>query len=83
MASMIWSAVTVSPFDKCPVNPCWRFLDLREDAAADDANAAPRVLLREAVAQILVEAAQNLVAPIDQHRLRAEPCKMPANSTAM
>ena len=49
-----------------------RFLDPREDLAGDDADAARRHRRRQPVAQILVEAAQNFIAAIDQRHVGAE-----------
>jgi hypothetical protein len=50
-------------------------VDACEDVPGDDTNAALRVELGEAVAQILVEAAQDLIAAIDEGRLGAEICE--------
>ena len=55
-----------------PDEPGAGLLEVREDVPGDDADALLDVGLGETVAQILVEAAQDLVAAIDDRRLDAE-----------
>ena len=72
MANMICSAVSDVPFDEMPDEPGAGLLEAREDVPGDDADALLDVGLGQTVAQILVEAAQDLVAAIDDRRLDAE-----------
>ena len=58
-------------------------LDRLDDALADHPDAAPLHLGAQMRAHVVVEAAQDVLAAIDQRHLEPSPAKMQANSTAM
>ncbi len=57
--------------------------DPRQVAAEMDADALFRHLAVQVASQVVVEAAQDLLAAIRHRDLAPRPCRMPANSTAM
>ena len=72
MANMIWSASMREPSSRLADEPIARLLDAGERAPRQDADAALGVGLGERIAQVLVEAAQDLLAAVDERHLRAE-----------